>query len=287
MAERTENNKIFRSKALDGLNVSEGEETEVKVTTPSVYVFIASMAILVVAVFAWCIFGSISDKSNVSGVIFPIDNVIDVTLPNRGTVRSIFVSAGDNVNAGQALAMVSVGDAYSMISSPSAGTVLDIRKENDQFEALAPIATIIDSGQEQIYTVVSFVPFEMSRKLKPGMEVEITPKNLTREKNGYISGHIVEVEKYPISKEDAIKKLKSETFTGDIFPQQGAAFVVKMQLNRNADGSPAWSFEPEDPVELDAGTFCQIQIITKRRSVYKYLFESVREKSHKLQMSFK
>lgn len=280
------NTKLFRETALNRLKRSEVEETEIKVTSPSTYIVVAAMAILVAAVFVWCLVGNISDRSTVSGVIFPIDSVIDVTLPNRGTVRSTFVNNGDIVENGQALAMVSVGDAYSMVSSPAQGAILNIKHENEDFEALAPIATIISDDGGQEHSAVAFVSFEISRKLKNGMRVELTPKNLTREKNGYIVGHITSVDKYPVSREDAVKQLKNETFVGDIFPEQGAAFVVKMVLHQQENGALAWSFKPDEPIDMGTGTFCDIRIVTKRRSVYKYLFESVREKAVKFQMTF-
>lgn len=285
MAEESKS-KLFREKALKQLERTDFVETEIKVTSPSTYVIIASMAILVIAVFVWCLLGSISDRCSVSGVIFPIDQVVDVTLPNRGMVRSTFVTNGDVVEKGQALAMVSVGDAYSMISSPTCGSILNIKKENENFESLAPIVTIVSDDEEQGSAAVAFVPFEISRKLRSGMRVEVTPKNLTREKNGYIVGHITEVERYPVSREDAVKVLKNENFVGDIFPEQGAAFVVKMELHRQDDGSLVWSFKPDEPVDMGTGTFCDIRIVTKRRSVYEYLFESVREKAIKGRMMF-
>ena len=278
--------KLFRDKALKQLERPDIVETEIKVTRPSTYVIIASMGILVIAVFIWCVLGNISDRSTVSGVIFPIDKVVDVTLPNRGTVRSTFVANGDVVEMGQALAMVSVGEAYSMVSSPARGSILNIKKENEDFESLAPIVTIVSEEKEQGSAAVAFVPFEISRKLRSGMRVEVTPKNLTREKNGYIVGHITEVERYPVSREDAVKVLKNENFVGDIFPEQGAAFIVKMILHRQDDGSLVWSFKPNEPVDMGTGTFCDIRIVTKRRSVYEYLFESVHEKAVKGKMMF-
>ncbi|MCQ2157989.1 MAG: hypothetical protein MJY53_06335 [Bacteroidales bacterium] len=278
--------KLFRDKALKQLERPDIVETEIKVTRPSTYVIIASMGILVIAVFIWCVLGNISDRSTVSGVIFPIDKVVDVTLPNRGTVRSTFVANGDVVEMGQALAMVSVGEAYSMVSSPARGSILNIKKENEDFESLAPIVTIVSEEKEQGGAAVAFVPFEISRKLRSGMRVEVTPKNLTREKNGYIVGHITEVERYPVSREDAVKVLKNENFVGDIFPEQGAAFIVKMVLHRQDDGSLVWSFKPNEPVDMGTGTFCDIRIVTKRRSVYEYLFESVHEKAVKGKMMF-
>lgn len=278
--------ELFRKNALKSLERHEIKDTEITVTTPSIYVVIAAMAILVVAVFVWCFFGNITDRSTVSGVIFPIDSVVDVSLPNRGAVSSTFVNAGDSVQKGQALAMVSVGDAYSMVSAPVPGAILNIKNENEDFEALAPIATIICNNSDQIHSAVAFVPFELSRKLKSGMRVEITPKNLTREKNGYIVGHITEVQTYPTSRDEAVKQLKNKTFVGDIFPEQGAAFVVKMVLHQQEDGTLAWSFKPDEPIEMGTGSFCDIRIVTKRRPVYRYLFESVREKSVKARMMF-
>lgn len=287
MDDKINRKQLFRQEALDRLKSPEIADTEIKVTTPSTYVIIAAMAILVIAVFVWCFIGNISDRSTVSGVIFPIDKVIDVDLPNRGTVRSIFVNNGDAVVKGQALAMVSVGDAYSMVSAPASGSILNIKKENEDFEALAPIATIINNNDdEHVNSAVAFVSFEISRKLKDGMRVELTPKNLTREKNGYIVGHITGVDTYPISRDDAVKQLKNESFVGDIFPEQGAAFVVKMVLHDKEDGTLAWSFKPDEPINMGTGTFCDIRIVTKRRSVYKYLFESVREKAIKARIMF-
>lgn len=183
--------KLFRDKALQQLETPEITETEIKITKASTCVIIASMAIMVIAVFVWCLLGSISDRSTVSGVVFPIDRIIDINLPNRGTVRSTFIANGEVVVKGQSVAMVSVGEAYSMVSSPVAGTVLNIKKENEDFEALAPIATIISNDDESGCSTVAFVPFEISRKLKSGMRVEVTPKNLTREKNGYIVGQFL------------------------------------------------------------------------------------------------
>ena len=278
--------KLFRDKALQQLETPEITETEIKITKASTCVIIASMAIMVIAVFVWCLLGSISDRSTVSGVVFPIDRIIDINLPNRGTVRSTFIANGEVVVKGQSVAMVSVGEAYSMVSSPVAGTVLNIKKENEDFEALAPIATIISNDDESGCSTVAFVPFEISRKLKSGMRVEVTPKNLTREKNGYIVGHITEVDRYPVSREDAVKQLKNENFVCDIFPEQGAAFVVKMTMHQQDDGSLAWSFKPDEPVDMGTGTFCDIRIVTKRRSVYEYLFESVHEKAVKGRMMF-
>lgn len=285
MADEKEN-RLFRKEALESLDAPEELSADIKVTSPSVYVIVATLLVILAAVFVWGIFGSISDKTTVSGVVFPVDGVQDVSLPNRGVVRSLFVHNGDKVTAGQSLAMVSVSDSYSMISAPSSGIVLKIVNENEDFEAFEPVATIISEDENAVHSIVAFVPFELSRELRPGMEVEATPKNLTREKDGYVSGRIMEVAKYPVTREEAGRRMKTDTFADDVFPENGTAFEVKMMLNTLEDGSLDWSFEPEEHTDMTTGTYCNIQIITKKRSVYRYMFESVRTRARKIKMAF-
>lgn len=272
------NKNIFRQESLDRLDRPEFESGRITVTTPSLYVILLTLGILVAAVVAWGILGSITDKSTVGGLVFPTKGTAVVTLPNRGTVRSQFVHNGDVVKRGQALAMVSVEDAYSMVSAPADGTVLEIKGENKDFEAFEPIATIIGrQTTDVVNTMIAFAPFEVARKLREGMEVEVTPKNLTREKDGYVRGKVTRISIYPITKEYAVRKLRTETFATDVFPEQGAAFEVEIELNLTPERKLDWSFESDEEVNMSVGTFCNVQIITKRRSVYQYMFESVRK----------
>lgn len=278
---------IFRKKALDTLNEPISTDTKINVTSPSLYVLIGTLFVIIIAIFVWGIFGTISDKESVSGMMFPSNGINDVALPNSGTVRSVFVQDGEVVEKGQSLAMVSVEDAYSMISAPIAGTLLNITSENERFEAFEPIATIISASGEAANTLVAYVPFDISVKLKPGMAVEVTPKKLSREKDGYIRGRLISVGQYPVTKEESTRKIKSETFAQNLFPEVESAYEITMELNTQEDGSLDWSFQPEGPVSLGTGTLCDIQIITKRRSVHEYLFESVRSRSRKIQTAFK
>lgn len=259
-------NDLFRQKNLDALNDPEHIDEHITVTKPSVYIVVATLAVMILSVIIWGIIGTITDKATVGGVMFPTQGTTTVTLPNRGTVRSLFVHKGDHVTQNQSIAMVSVEDAYSMISSPQTGTVLNVLDENKSFEAFEPIATIIASEAEQqreVHTLIAFVPFELMRKMRVGMDVEATPKNLTREKDGYVKGRITRIEQYPITREQAIKKMRVEGFANDIFPEQGSAFEVEMELE---------DLQLAD-TELSVGTFLNIQVITRKRSVYQYMFE--------------
>ena len=53
MAENTPGGSIFRQKSLDALNGPENLDTEIRVTTPSVYIILLTLAVLIGAAVAW------------------------------------------------------------------------------------------------------------------------------------------------------------------------------------------------------------------------------------------
>lgn len=212
-------NNIFRQESLDRLDSPELLSARIKVTTPSMYVILVTLAILVAAVVAWGILGSITDKSTIGGVVYPTKGTVAGTIPNSKT---------DIVN-----------------------------------------------------TMIAFAPFQVARKLREGMEVEVTPMYLTREKDGYVRGRVTYISKYPITKNHAARKLHIESFATGVFPdQQGNVYEFEIELNITPQHKLEWSFDPEEEIDMSTGTFCNVQIITKSRSVYEYMFESVRKPLH-------
>ena len=71
-----------------------------KVTALPTYLLVLTALLLIGAFFVWGFLGTVSDKVYYSGVVFPLEGTSDVSLPNRGMVRTIFVHSGDHVAAG-------------------------------------------------------------------------------------------------------------------------------------------------------------------------------------------
>ena len=51
---------IFRKKSLDRINGPEEMRDYVRVTTPSVWMVLAAIALLVIGILGWCIFGTVA-----------------------------------------------------------------------------------------------------------------------------------------------------------------------------------------------------------------------------------
>ena len=82
------------------------------VTSVPTYLLATAVMVLLAAFIVWGVLGSVSDKAYYSGVVFPAQGTTDVTLPNKGIVRTMLVHNGDSVRQGQTIAMVSIGDSH-------------------------------------------------------------------------------------------------------------------------------------------------------------------------------
>ena len=87
-----------------------------RVTYIPTYLLAAAAVLLLAAFIVWGFLGNVSDKAYYSGVVFPVQGITDITLPNGGIVRSMLVHNGDSVHEGQTIAMVSIGNSHSFLT---------------------------------------------------------------------------------------------------------------------------------------------------------------------------
>ena len=118
-----------------------------KVTALPTYLLALTAVLLLGAFFVWGFLGSVSDKVYYSGVVFPTEGTTDVSLPNRGMVRTLFVHSGDRVSRGQSVALISMEDSYSILTSTVEGTVISTKADNEPFEAFEPILSVVSGGE--------------------------------------------------------------------------------------------------------------------------------------------
>lgn len=271
----------FRQEALDE-EFSRGKSDEtIRLSKPSIYLLLLTLAVMAGAFLSWGLLGSVTDKAQMKGVMFPVDGASEMSVPNPGVVRTLMVHKGDTVVPGQILAMIDVNGHYSTLTATEPGQVLTIMQEQQRFDAFQPIVNLLtENTDELVKTLVAYADFKTVRELATDLEVQVNPSYLTREKNGYVPAHILSISKYPISVHEAAQRLKNEQFTQAVFPKDGAAFEVEIELEVNPDNADEfkWTFDQEKPVDMSTGTLCDVQVITKRRSVFRYLFENLREK---------
>lgn len=248
-------------------------------------VILSAIAFLSIGILAWCFFGTMTDKEHVQGVIFPTEGTNGVSIPNGGVVKEVFIHKGDLVEIGQALALVSVSGAYSIVSAPFEGEVLSYLPENETFEAFEDIVNLLPAGMSgQVKSVTAYANFKTKRFLAPGQAAQITPANETRERIGYVRGKVVSVSAYPISRKEAVLKFQNASLADQIFPDDASVFEVEIEMDSDPQGRLDWSFASKEHVDMSVGTFCNIEIVVKSRNIFHYLLENLKETENSIKL---
>jgi len=245
-----------------------------------------------VAFIVWGVLGTVSDKVYYSGVVFPTQGTTDIYLPHKGIVRSIMVRDGDIVKKGQAVALVSVDDSHSFLTSTVNGMVVSSKIDNEPFEAYDPIVSIMEESptgeQSQRTLLVAYADNDAQRDLRIGMEAQVWPANEKRDEIGYVRGRVIQVVRYPANVDKVRQTLKSEVLAKRLTEQSDAVYEVLIDLQRDpADPNVYdWSFGVPENVSMDFGTYCSVLTETRRLSMFQYLFETSRTQIRNLKLKF-
>ena len=280
------------SKVEDTLQSPEQIADHLRVTYVPTYLLAAAAIVLLAAFIVWGFLGNVSDKAYYSGVVFPVQGTTDITLPNKGIVRTMLVHNGDSVRHGQTVAMVSIGDSHSFLTSTVSGLVISTKADNEPFEAFDPIVSVVDGnasdGQSQHTQLIAYADNEAQRDLRIGMEAQVWPADEKRDEIGYVRGHITQVVRYPADADEVRQTLKSNILAKRLLEQGDVVYEVHIDLLPSPEDPTRydWSFgEPAD-VSMGIGTYCSVLTETRRLSMFQYLFESSRTHFRNLKQKF-
>ena len=263
-----------------------------RVTAVPTYLLATAAFVLLAAFIVWGFLGNVSDKAYYSGVVFPVQGTTDITLPNKGIVRAVLVHNGDSVRQGQTVAMVSIGDSHSFLTSTVSGLVISTKSDNEPFEAFDPIVSVIDgTGTSQHIDqtqLIAYADNAAQRDLGIGMEAQVWPADEKRDEIGYVRGRITQVVRYPADADDVRQTLKSNILAKRLLEQGDVVYEVRIDLLRSPEDSTLydWSFGEPENVSMGIGTYCSVLTETRRRSMFQYLFESSRTRFRNLQQKF-
>ena len=278
-----------------------------RVTAVPTYLLAAAIILMLGAFIVWGFLGNVSDKAYYSGVVFPVQGTTDITLPNKGMVRTMLVHNGDSVHQGQTVALVSIGESYSFLTSTVDGLVISTKTDNEPFEAFDPIVAVVEetggrskegrsqeSGDrrqesgDRRHQLIAYADNAAQRDLRIGMEAQVWPADEKRDEIGYVRGRITQVVRYPAAADEVRQTLKSNILAKRLLEQGDVVYEVRIDLLRSPEDSTRydWSFgEPAD-VSMGIGTYCSVLTETRRLSMFEYLFEASRTRFRNLKLKF-
>lgn len=272
-------NKIFRK---DIVQLNEN----IKVKSLSATVVLSTALILVLSLCLWLFTGTVTEKSYIKGVVFPVGGTTDATLPQSGVVRSMFVQKGQTVRKGQQIALVSVDDAYSVISAATDGTIFSTKLDNEPFEAFEPIVSIVDPSNDKGFGLVllAYSDLKNLKDLGVGQEVQVWPSNQKKDEIGYVRGNVSRVSHFPVARSEAESKVRIGEYMNELIPDNVSYYELEVSFRTSPDNPSEldWTFDNMQHPDMKMGTLCDAIVIKNTYTIFQYLFLRAKSSANKV-----
>jgi len=149
------------------------------------------------------------------------------------------------------------------VVSPHAGRVLELTVDRgDVVSPGTPILTMEVSSEELI--AVLFVPADIGKQVRSGMEVRVSPSNVKREEYGYMVGRVTRAAEFPATTRGMLRLLANEELVSRLM-EAGPAIRVDVALVEDP-ATPTgyrWSSSTGPPLEITSGTLATGSVVVR------------------------
>ena len=264
-------NQIFSKEALDKMRSPEKLDTVLSITTPMGWMGLISVAVMLLAVVIWSIFGSFTVKADGMGLIMDSAGMARISALSGGTLDEVYVSPGTRVKKGDLIAHVNLAQENAAtrmaqyapeLASNSREAVSRVH-EFDSRRYQKETAEYIYSSYDGI---VDEVLVSQGSLLTAGMPVASVR----------LDDRVVRsVSQYPATVQSMQKNLGNEQLAQMIVQaQHGALMEVSFDLVKDPDSESGylWTSRVGEHKPVTAGSFCTGSIIIERRPPIEKVF---------------
>ena len=150
------------------------------------------------------------------------------------------------------------------IISPYNGRVLEVSSFSGQIVAQGSRLGSIEAEETdtKLESIVYFADKD-GKKIQPGMDVQVTPSLVKRERYGGVVGEVTKVSSFPVTLEDMSAILGNKNLAESIARSSSNAPVqvfVQLQTDPNTFSGYKWSSSQGPPLKLSSGTTAQVRV---------------------------
>lgn len=187
---------------------------------------------------------------------------------NQGNQELLTVQKKINFTERKITSIKEKMNASSKIVSSYTGRVLEVMIDvGDLAKRGAPILTLELMGKEiKDLEAVLYVATTDGKKLKPGMDVQISPTTVKAEEYGFIRGKITSVAEFPATFEGMMRVLNNQNLV-QMLSGEGAPLEIYADLTPNDKtiSGYKWSSPKGPPLKIYSGTICAVTVIVREQ----------------------
>jgi hypothetical protein len=279
-------NSLYRQAALERLSSPEQLDQLVRVTRPAGWLALLALGGILLAVIVWGVLGSLPVQVAGQGILLSADGLHEVVSPAAGLVAEVDVDAGEVIQAGQVVARITAraaeaGRPISLpVSSPFAGRVVErLVDAGTPVDAGAPLLSlegVNPEGRVDLVAVIYMPPAE-GKRIRPGMEVQVSPSTVRREEYGFMLGQVASVGRFPATPQGMLRALGNPELVKSL-SAVGAPIEIRVALTTDAGSASgyAWSSQAGPPIQVDSGTLCNAWVTLDQRRPISLVFPDVK-----------
>ena len=305
-------NQIFSREALNKMRSPEKLDTVLPITTPIGWMGLIAVAVTVVSVVIWSIFGSFTVKADGMGLIMDPSGMAMISVTSGGKIDELYIHTGDHVEKGDLIAhlaqaqeeaatrMAQYGpemaassrdvqsrvhefdsrryqqEAAEYVYSPYDGIVDEVlANEGDVVGTGAPVANVrISDGKTDLLGIL-YIPVDKGKRVQTGQTIQLAPNGADISQSGSLLATVRSVSQYPASLREIQKSLGNEQLAQWILQSQRSSVMeVTFELVKD-DSDPSgylWTSSVGEHHPITAGSFVTGSIIIERRPPIEKVF---------------
>ncbi len=151
----------------------------------------------------------------------------------------------------------------SEVTSPYTGRILEVMAEAGSIvgegRAIMRLDLVGDHIQE--LEAVLYISATDGKKVRDGMDVQISPATVPREEHGYMEAVVSRVSDFPATPEAMVRVLKNQQLVG-VLSGGGAPYetYASLKLDSRTVSGFKWSSSSGPPTRIQSGTICSATI---------------------------
>jgi HlyD family secretion protein len=166
----------------------------------------------------------------------------------------------------------SLGDVVSTVQ----GRVVELKKRVGDRVSNGEVVATIEPPASGIEPII-YINSGNGKRIKPGMEAQVSPSTVRREEYGFMKASIQAVGDYPVTP-DAVKSVTGNDQLVQELLGQGTKIEVHVGLTADAKtpSGYAWSSSSGPPFKVDGGTRVMVSVVVDRKAPISYVLPIVK-----------
>jgi multidrug resistance efflux pump len=150
------------------------------------------------------------------------------------------------------------------------GHVIELRHRVGDFVRNGEVVATIEPPSTNIEPVV-YINSANGKRVKPGMEVQVSPTTVRREEYGFMKGQIRTVGEYAVTA-DAVESVTGNKQLVEELLKSGTKVEVQVGLlaNRDTASGYTWSSSGGPPFKIEGGTKVSVSVVASQTSPFNY-----------------